>query len=114
MMAIMLTEALLAEGIPARYLTCQSKDYDTDSDCHVICVAWSESLNKWVWADPTFAAFVTDKNGLMLHPGEVRQHLMDNEQLLLNEDANWNHEELLSKEDYLDYYMAKICISSPP
>ena len=107
MMAIMLTEALLAEGIPARYLTCQPKDYDTDSDCHVICVAWSESLNKWVWADPTFAAFVTDKNGLMLHPGEVRQHLMDNEQLLLNEDANWNHEELLSKEDYLDYYMAK-------
>lgn len=107
MMAIMLTEALLAEGIPARYLTCQSKDYDTDSDCHVICVAWSESLNKWVWADPTFAAFVTDKNGLMLHPGEVRQHLMDNEPLALNEDANWNHEEPQTKEYYLDYYMAK-------
>lgn len=107
MMAIMLTEALLAEDIPARYLTCQSKDYDTDSDCHVICVAWSESLNKWVWADPTFAAFVTDKNGLMLHPGEVRQHLMDNEPLILNEDANWNHEEPQTKEDYLDYYMAK-------
>lgn len=107
MMAIMLTEALLAEDIPARYLTCQSKDYDTDSDCHVICVAWSESLNKWVWADPTFAAFVTDKNGVMLHPGEVRQHLMDNEPLILNEDANWNHEEPQTKEDYLDYYMAK-------
>lgn len=107
MMAIMLAEALLAEGIPARYLTCQSKDYDTDSDCHVICVAWSESLDKWVWADPTFAAFVSDKNGVMLHPGEVRQHLMDNEPLILNEDANWNHEEPQTKEEYLDYYMAK-------
>lgn len=107
MMAIMLTEALLAEGIPARYLTCQSKDYDTDTDCHVICVAWSDLLNKWVWADPTFAAFVTDENGVMLHPGEVRQRLMDNEPLILNEDANWNHEEPQTKEDYLDYYMAK-------
>lgn len=107
MMAIMLTEALLAEEIPARYLTCQPKDYDKDYDCHVICCAWSDSLKKWVWADPTFAAFVTDENGLMLHPGEVRQRLMDNEPLVLNEDANWNHENQQTKEDYLDYYMAK-------
>lgn len=107
MMAIMLTEALLAEGIPARYLTCQPKDYDKDYDCHVICVAWSESLNKWVWADPTFAAFVTDENGLMLHPGEVRKRLIANQPLSINEDANWNHESQQTKEDYLDYYMAK-------
>ncbi len=39
MMAIMLTEALLAEGIPARYLTCQSKDFEKDPDCHIICMA---------------------------------------------------------------------------
>ncbi len=107
MMAIMLTEALLSEGIPARYLTCQSKDFDTDSDCHVICVAWSNSLNKWIWADPTFAAFVTDENGLLLHPGEVRQRLINNEALVLNEDANWNHKSPQTKENYLDYYMAK-------
>ena len=107
MMAIMLTEALLAEGIPARYLTCQPKDYDKDYDCHVICVAWSDSLNKWVWADPTFAAFVTDENGLMLHPGEVRERLITNQPLVINEDANWNHESQQTKEDYIDYYMAK-------
>lgn len=107
MMAIMLTEALLAEGIPARYITCQSKNYDTDPDCHVICVAWSDSLNKWVWADPTFAAFVTDEDGLMLHPGEVRARLIADRPLILNEDANWNHESRQTKEDYLDYYMAK-------
>ncbi|MCM1075809.1 MAG: hypothetical protein NC411_00425 [Bacteroides sp.] len=103
----MLTEALLAEGIPARYITCQPKAYDTDPDCHVICVAWSDTLNKWVWADPTFAAFVRDENGLMLHPGEVRQRLIANQPLILNEDANWNHESQQTKENYLDYYMAK-------
>lgn len=107
MMAIMLTEALLAEGIPARYLTCQSKLYDEDQDCHVICVAWSRELNKWVWADPTFAAYVTDENGTWLHPGEVRQRLIDGSPLMLNDDANWNHKSPQTKEDYLENYMAK-------
>ena len=106
-MAMMLTEALLAEGIPARYLTCQSKEYDTDSDCHVITVAWSKSLGKWVWVDPTFAAFVTDENGLILHPGEVRYRLQNDLPLVLNEDANWNHKQTQTKEDYLENYMAK-------
>lgn len=107
LMAIMLTEALLAEGIPARYVTCQSKAYDEDSDCHVICIAWSRQLGKWIWADPTFAAFVTDENGTPLHPGEVRQRLIDDAPLVLNDDANWNHKSSQTKEHYLDEYMAK-------
>lgn len=107
MLAFVLTEALLAEGIPARYVTCQSKDWDTDTDCHVICVAWSESLGKWVWLDPTFAAFVTDENGLMLNPSEVRYRLQHDLPLVLNEDANWNHQVKMTKEEYLDEYMAK-------
>ncbi len=106
-LAIILTEALLAEGIPARYLTCESKAYNIDGDCHVICAAWAEDLGKWVWADPTFAAFVTDENGLMLHPGEVRQRLIDGRPLILNEDANWNHKSKQTKEGYLEQYMAK-------
>lgn len=107
MMAIMLTEALLAEGIPARYLTCQPKLWAYDSDCHVICMAWAESLGKWIWVDPTFAAFVTDENGLLLHPGEVRERLIADLPLVLNPDANWNHKSPKTKEDYLDKYMAK-------
>lgn len=107
MMAIMLTEALLAEGIPARYLTCQPKLWKFDTDCHVICVAWSDSLGKWVWVDPTFAAFVTDENGVMLHPGEVRERLINDGKLFMNTDANWNHESPQTQENYLDNYMAK-------
>lgn len=106
-LAICLTEALLAEGIPARYITCQSKHWDTDRDCHVICVAWSESLNKWIWVDPTFCAYVTDENGLMLHPGEVRYRLKHDMPLVLNPDANWNNKWETTKEEYLDEYMAK-------
>ena len=106
-LAICLTEALLAEGIPARYITCESKKWDTDNDCHVICVAWSESLGKWIWVDPTFAAYVTDENGLLLHPGEVRYRMQHDMPLVLNADANWNNRESYNKEYYLDEYMAK-------
>jgi hypothetical protein len=106
-LAISLAEALLAEGIPARYVTCQSKEWDTDNDCHVICTAWSESLGKWVWVDPTFAAYVTDENGTLLHPGEVRYRLQNDLPLILNKDANWNNRYTENKEYYLDEYMAK-------
>lgn len=106
-MAEMLCEALLAENIPARYITCQSREYDTDNDCHVITIAWSRQLNKWVWVDPTFCAYVTDENGLWLHPGEVRERLQAGKKLILNEDANWNHKSKQTVEGYLEEYMAK-------
>lgn len=106
-MAIMLCEALLAENIPARYIVCMPKAYDTDPDCHVITVAWSRQLNKWVWVDPTFCAYVMDENGLWLHPGEVRERLRNGQPLRINEDANWNHESKQNVEDYLYNYMAK-------
>ena len=107
LLAMCLTEALLSQGIPARYLTCQPKGWDTDNDCHVICAAWSESLGKWIWVDPTFAAYVTDENGLLLHPGEVRYRLIHDMPLVLNEDANWNNRSKQTKEHYLVEYMAK-------
>lgn len=106
-LAIGLAEALLAEGITARYITCLPKRWDNDDDCHVICVAWSESLGKWVWVDPTFAAYVTDDNGLMLHPGEVRYRMQHGLPVVLNDDANWNNEFPETQAEYLDYYMAK-------
>lgn len=106
-LAIALTEALLAEGIPARYLTCESKAWDTDGDCHVICMAWSRTLGKWIWVDPSFAAYVTDDKGLLLHPGEVRYRLKHDLPLVLNPDANWNHQSMQTKEYYLETYMAK-------
>lgn len=106
-MAEMLNEIYLAEGFKSRFLTCLPRDYGTDNDCHVINVVWSRTLHKWVWMDPTFCAFVTDEKGLLLHPGEVRERLIKGLPLVLNNDANWNHKENETKDNYLDYYMAK-------
>jgi hypothetical protein len=90
-LAIVLSEMYLSMGWPSRFLTCQPQAYKTDADCHVIDVVWSSQLGKWVWFDPTFAAYVTDENGLLLHPGEVRERMISDRPLNLNADANWNN-----------------------
>lgn len=106
-LAIVLSEMYMAMGWPARFITCEPKDYRHDNDCHVIVMVWSRTLGKWIWMDPTFAAYVCNENGLLLHPGEVRQRLIEGKPLVLNKDANWNHKTMQTKEDYLDEYMAK-------
>ena len=75
-LAQVLNEMYLAMGFPSRFVTCQSKAYDTDTDCHVINMVWSRQLGKWIWMDASFAAYVTDENGLLLHLGEVRERLI--------------------------------------
>jgi len=106
-LAIMLCEMYLAMGWPARFLTCLPRDYQKDSDCHVINCVWSRTLGKWIWMDPSFAAYVSDENGLLLNQREVRQRLIDGRPLVLNDDANWNHQQKQTAEYYLQYYMAK-------
>lgn len=106
MMATVLRDAYQAVGFKARVVTCMPKD-TADFDCHVINVVWSETLNKWVWMDPTFNAFVSDEKGNLLSIEEVRAKLVKGEELLLNADANWNNREKQTKAHYLDYYMSK-------
>lgn len=105
MMAIMLNECYLAMGFKSRYITCMPQIMI--SDCHVINAVYSKSLNKWLWMDPTFNAYISDDRGNLLSIAEVRERLRSDEPLVLNEDANWNNENKQTKEYYIDTYMAK-------
>lgn len=105
MMAQILNECYLAMGFKARYVTCLPKVMI--NDCHVINVVYSCTLNKWIWMDPSFAAYITDDKGMLLSIQEVRERLRKNLPLVLNDDANWNHKSKQTKEYYLDYYMTK-------
>lgn len=105
MMAQMLNECYLAMGFKSRFITCMPKVMI--NDCHVINAVYSNTLNKWLWMDPTFNAYVTDEKGNLLGIGEVRERLRNNQPVVLNEDANWNNKNKQTKEYYLDYYMAK-------
>ena len=105
MMAQMLTEVYLAMGFKARFVTCLP--HDLVSDCHVITTVYSCTLNKWLWVDPTFEAYVMDENGVMLSIAEVRERLRTDKPLQINDNANWNNRSKQTKEYYLDHYMAK-------
>ena len=105
MMGQMLAEVYLAMGFKARYVTCLPKDLV--SDCHVITTVYSNTLNKWLWVDPTFEAYVMDENGVMLSIAEVRERLRTDKPLQINDNANWNNRSKQTKEYYLDQYMAK-------
>jgi len=112
MMATILNEACLALGYQSRHITCMPLD-KSDSDCHVITAVWLESLQKWVYLDPTFEAYFTDSQGTLLSISEVRTRMIKGDPLVLSKDANWNGR----KEDEATYlnYMAKnfITLSCP-
>ena len=104
-LATVLNECYLAMGFKSRFITCMPKKYI--NDCHVINAVYSNTLDKWLWMDPTNNAYVMDENNNMLSIAEVRERLRSNQPLILNEDANWNNRSKTLKEDYLDQYMAK-------
>lgn len=105
MMAQMLNECYLALGFRSRFVTCLPKEFV--NDCHVICAVYSCTLDKWLWIDPTFDAYVTDEQGTPLGIGEVRERMRDGRPYRLNPEANWNSEIPQTQEEYLDIYMAK-------
>jgi len=106
MMATILNECYLSLGFKSRYVTCMPKETKFD-DCHVINMVYSNDLKKWIWVDPTFDAYVMNEKGELLGLAEVRERLINGKPLILNPEANWNREESTTKENYLDYYMAK-------
>jgi hypothetical protein len=106
MLATILNECYLSMGIKSRYITCMPKETEFD-DCHVINMVYSKELEKWIWIDPTFDAYVMDEKGKLLGIQEVRERLVKGQPLVLNADANWNRENLQRKDDYLEKYMAK-------
>lgn len=105
LMAQLLNECYLAMGFKSRFVTCMPQKMI--NDCHVINSVYSKTLNKWLWMDPTFNAYVTDEKGNPLGIAEVRERLRNDQPLVLNEDANWNNQSKQTKLYYLDYYMAK-------
>jgi hypothetical protein len=106
MMATILNECYLAMGIKSRFVTCMPKETEFD-DCHVINMVYSNTLEKWIWMDPTFDAYIMNEKGELLGIEEVRERLIQDKPLILNPDANWNRKESQTKTYYLEKYMAK-------
>lgn len=106
MMATILNECYLSMGFKSRMVTCMPRPLEFQ-DCHVINTVFSKQLEKWIWLDPTFDAYIMDEKGQLLGIQEVREKLINDEPLILNPEANWNRQISQTKENYLDEYMAK-------
>ncbi|MFD0764963.1 TPR end-of-group domain-containing protein [Mucilaginibacter lutimaris] len=107
-LATTLNECYLAMGWKSRKVYCFPKDsLKVDYDSHVINVVYLPTLSKWVWMDPTNNAYVKDENNKLLSVAEVRERLIKNQPLFVNDDANWNNRQKITREFYLDNYMAK-------
>lgn len=105
-LATVLNDCYLALGFKSQRVICLPKD-STDFDCHSINTVYSNTLKKWLWIDPTNDAYVMNEKGELLSIAEVRERLVSNKPLILNPEANWNHISSVTKEYYLDNYMAK-------
>jgi hypothetical protein len=105
-LARVLSDCYTAMGFKARRIICLPKD-STDVDCHSIDVVYSRTLRKWLWMDPTNDAYVMDEHGTLLSIAEVRERLISDRPVILNDDANWNHVNKVTAEYYLYDYMAK-------
>jgi hypothetical protein len=106
-LAMVLNECYLSMGFKSRIVTCLPKDsLKIDQDCHVINIVYCDSLKKWIWMDPTHAAYVMNEKGEVLSIEEVRERIINNRVLILNPDANWNRH-TVTIEAYLYTYMAK-------
>lgn len=107
-LATVLNECYLSLGIRSRMITCLPKDsLGVDMDCHVINMVYAPSLEKWIWVDPTFDAYVMNEKGELLSIEEVRERIIEDKPLIINPNANWNNRISQEKEYYLLNYMAK-------
>jgi hypothetical protein len=105
-LATVLNECYLSLGIPSRIVTCMPSD-SVFNDCHVINMVYAKDLKKWLWIDPTNYAYVMNEKGELLSIEEVRDRIIHNKPIILNPDANWNHKDSKTKQEYLYQYMAK-------
>jgi hypothetical protein len=93
-----------AVGLLARQIVCLPFDRQ-DPDCHSVVVVYSDSLQRWVYMDPTFEADWTDARGNLLDLQQARALLAEGDTVLVNRGANVNGE----PRDPMDHlaYMSK-------
>jgi len=103
-MATTLSECCLAIGLKSRTVYIMPfNPYEMDN--HVVTMVFVHDLNKWIMLDPSYNAYMTDENGIILNPLEARQLLAEQSIVKLNKEFNENGDRS-GGEEYIEY-MAK-------
>ena len=89
MLATVLNEFYLSMGFKSRHITCMPYEYDF-SDCHVVNIVYSSQFDKWIMMDPSFAGYFEDENDTFLDLFEVREKLVNDDELVFSSHLNHN------------------------
>ena len=90
-LSIVLTECLLAIGLPAKKVFIMPcSPYDGDNHC--VTQVYIREINNWVILDPTFNAYFNNEQGDYLSLLELRAHLANQEPIYFNDEAKYNDE----------------------
>ena len=104
-LATILNELYLSIGITSRIVSCMPKKPDFE-ESHVINAVFAKSLNKWIWIDPSFNAYLRNTNGELLSIEEVRDYVINDMSIMLNQEANYNGLPM-TVDQYIGEYMVK-------
>jgi len=112
MLSHVLSGCLMAVGLYAReikLIPCSPYDFDS----HRVVQVYLTDLKKWVMLDPTYSGYVMDKEDNPLSVLEIRQLLSEQENIILNDEFNYNGQEW--NEDFYKEYLAKntFCLCTP-
>ena len=112
MLSHVLAGCLMAVGIYAREIKIiPYSPYDFES--HRVVQVYSAELDKWIMLDPTYSGYVMDKDGKYLSILEIRELLSQQENIVLNQEFNYNGQK--RDENFYAEYLAKntFCLCTP-
>ena len=104
-MAVVMNEAYLSMGFKSRVIQGNGKKWVFNGEWHGYNIVYSNTQDQWIFVDPTYNSYFSDEAGNMLSIAQLREHLIRDKSLILNEDANYNGLPV-NKTDYL-HYMSK-------
>ncbi len=106
-LSIAANEIFLSMGFKSRSVICFAGTYPYSNGGHVINSVFIPSLDKWIYMDPQFNAYIKDEKGNFLSIAEVRERLISGAPMILNQTANYHHVPS-TIEDYLYTFVAKV------
>ncbi len=93
-LSVVLEEACLSLGIQARTLLMMPAN-PLDVDTHVVVMAYIPEQEDWIMLDPSYNAYLSDLEGNVLAPKEIREKIANREEMKLNAEA---------QAEYMQYY----------
>ena len=104
MYSVILNEVYLSMGYPSRMIHLKPHSGE-DKESHFVTSVYSSDLGKWIMMDPDMCGYLRDENRKILGISEIRQRLIADGPLIVNEDIS-GFPTVVGKWSYI-WYLSK-------